>query len=691
MTTESSRPTADPAAPSDRLDSWKEIAAYLKRDVTTVRRWEKREGLPVHRHQHAHRDSIYAFTAEIDAWWQGRRNQLATNGVSNGAVNGSTNGSASGQPRRNWMPVVAAASFLSVFAVAAALVLGGRGVSVSADEFRFPLAPADHASFGTLAVSPDGRHIAFTATSAEGTTLLWLRPLNDVNARPLLDTNGAAFPFWSPTSDAVGFFADGKLWTMSIAGGIPRVIAEAPEGRGASWNRDATIVFAPTREGPLYRVADTGGPTRPVTTVLSPGERGHLWPEFLPDGVHFVYLADSAQRDHHNVFVGALDGQPPKHVMRLTSNVVYSSRTGHLLFERERQLMAQAFDVRRLTLSGEPFRVAGEVLQQWGLDHKTDVSVSTTGIVAYRAMRTAGDARLVWRDREQRDSVLLDAPAEYNEPTLSPDESRIAIDIFDRELSKRFGFGPIGVTSDIWIVDRSTGKRSQFTSDPGAEFDPVWSPDGQRIVYSSNRNGTLDLFIKDVNAASPGELYFGSPLDKHAQAWSPDGRFIIFRSYALETRSDLWLLPTTPRAVATKLLESALSEDNARISPDGRWFVYSQYVGERSEVYVQKFPVPGPERWQISTGGGGDAQWSRDGRELFYLADDRSLMAVPVTTGATFTHGKPVALFDTGMTSTWNASRNHFDVTRDGTFLLMAPVVDDRAAPFTIVLNWAPK
>ena len=679
---------SDVASPRVRLDSWKEIAAYLKRDVTTVRRWEKREGLPVHRHLHERRDSVYAYLTEIDVWWQGRRNHLGGNGSAerlaldaSEAVRSSAIAARTPFRRQPWLPWTLAV----VFAIAAlvASVFSARTRNESA-QFRFPILPPANTGVGTMSVSPDGRTVIFTGTTADGTTRLWVRRLDSLTATSIPETDDATLPFWAPDSEAVGFFAAGKLWTIAVAGGPPQVVANAPSGRGGTWNRDGTIVFAPDRDGPLFSVPESGGSPLPVT-ALGANERGHLWPEFLPDGQHFLYLADSLAPEHHHLSVGDLFTRQSRHLFGLASNAVYAPE-GYLLFERDRKLVAQPFDAAGLKVSGDPVTLAEHVVQQWNLEHKTDVSVSSTGLLVFRTMG-GFDTQLVWRDGSEQRSAFVRTTAGYSEPVFSPDQTRVAVDIFHLQPSRRFGFGSAHITSDIWILDRATAEATPFTSEPGAEFDPAWSPDGRRIAYSSNRRGTLDLFQKNADGTGVEELLLTSPLWKHAQTWSPDGRFLVFVTVDPKTRFDIWLLPMTGERTPQPLVCTDASEQQVQISPNGRWFAYTSNESGRSEVYVQAFPSP-TQRWQISTAGGGDARWSADGRQLFYIAEDRQLMSVPVKSGDAFEQGSAVPLFDTGMNPHWGTSRNHYDVTRDGRFLMMVPVADDRTHPFNITLNW---
>jgi eukaryotic-like serine/threonine-protein kinase len=680
---------AQASVTSTRLDSWKEIAAHLKRDVTTVRRWEKREGLPVHRHRHEHRESVYAFASELDQWWTNRRSALSNNGhTEDPAPNG-----AEAPPRRRPLrtPLIAAAIGVAVGTVVVLLlqtISSRNGTTEDEAEYRFAIFPPDQTSFGSVALSPNGRHIVFTALTRDGVSVLFVRALDALTPKALPGTEGARFPFWSPSSDEVGFFANGQLLAIALAGAAPRIVCEAPSGRGGSWNRRGVIVFTPDREGVLARVPAVGGQATPTST-LGPGERGHLWPAFLPDGNHFLYLADSSQPEPHNLFVGALNSTERTKLFPLVSSAEYAD--GHLFFARNRQLVAMPFDADRVAVAGEPVVVGNDVLQQWATDHKADFSVSENGVIIFRSLR-GPDTQLVWRDRNEGQSVFTATPAQYAEPTLSPDERHVAVDVFDPHPSKRYGYGTASVTSDIWLMNRQTGAASRMTFDPGAEFDPIWSPDGRRVAYSSNRNGTLDLYQRRIDSTEGEELLLASAEAKHAQAWSPDGRWIVFATYNTTTRGDLWLLPLAvgrDRA-PVPLVQTEANEEQAQISPDGRWLAYTADGTGRDEVYVRPFPQPAGQ-WQVSARGGGDPRWRGDSKELFYLAADRRLIGVAVKGGATFEHGDPTPLFDTGMQPHWGEARNHYEVSRDGQrFLVMTPVADDRLSPFTILLNWSP-
>jgi Tol biopolymer transport system component len=314
--------------------------------------------------------------------------------------------------------------------------------------------------------------------------------------------------------------------------------------------------------------------------------------------------------------------------------------------------------------------------------------VSENGVLAYRA-RQSPASRLVWRDRVHPRLALIDAPAEYTEPALSPDEHRLAVALFDPNPSKRFGYGVAAVRSDIWMVDRHTGVKSQLTTDPGADWGPVWSPDGRRLVFSSNRRGALELFMRDLTSGRGDDVPLASEgLNPVAQSWSRDGGLHVYAAFEPARRMDLWLLPMAGDRIPAPLLRTEASEYQGQISPDGRWIAYTSDASGQDEVYVRRFPSPGEQAWKVSISGGGDPRWRGDGRELFYIAADRRLMAVTVRTAAAFEHDSAVPLFDTGVPPGWYEARNLYDVSRDGSFLFMAPVEDDRSLPLTMVINW---
>ena len=674
----------DAAPAGSRLDSWKEIAAYLHRDVTTVRRWEKRERLPVHRHVHDKLGTVYAFKSEIDEWWLGRGNHV---GESDGNPRAdederspisltTDNGPTRGRDRLAW--VLAATFFAIAVILTVALIMTHYRTAVDQAEYRFSIPPPERGALGTFAVSPDGRHLSFTASGADGIVRLWVRPLDSVEGQPLAGTENAAFPFWSPDSRFIGFFAGGKLKKVAASGGAPRTVCDAADGRGGTWNQDDVILFAPGREGALHRVAAAGGLPSAVTTVDRPRHRGHLWPEFLPDGRHFLFLADSVNGEHHVVHVGALDTNDTKPLLQARSNAVYAP-DGFLLFARDGALVAQRFDLKKLELTDELTVITDGVVQLYGLDHKGDFSTSNTGVLAFRdgASRLK---QLTWIDRRGEPLGHVGEPADYAEPVLSPDGTRVAVSVFD-PTSKDWA-------SDIWLLDVSSGARTRLTFDRAADFEPVWSPDGDYIAFASNRGGTLDLYRRSVSGSGPDELLLTSDTAKHSEAWSPDGRFLTYSSLEPKTKYDVWLLPLVGEQKPQPFLHSQFSEGQSQISPDGRWIAYTSFESNRMEVYVRAFPA-GAGQWQVSTSGGGDPRWRRDGKELFYIAANGILMTVAVESGRVFTPGIPQPLFDTKINHLWDDARNHYDVSLDGQRFLVATPIDNLGSlPLTVVVNW---
>lgn len=567
---------------------------------------------------------------------------------------------------------------LAVIAIAILSVSDSRTV-LDGPEYRFSMSSPDRGTLGTVAVSPDGRHISFTASGADGTTRLWVRRLDSVAAQALAATEEATFPFWSPDSRFIGFFTRGKLMRIPASGGAaPETVCDAYDGRGGTWNQDDVILFAPGREHPLHRVAASGGIASPVTTVDRPRHKGHLWPEFLPDGRHFLYLADSVETANHAIYVGALDTTEAKPLVHAQSNAIYA-RDEVLLFAREGALVSQRIDMRTLQLTGEPTIIADRVLQQYGLDHKGDFSASRTGVLAFRSGGSLLK-RLVWINRRGQHVGYLGEPASYADPVISPGGSQVAVSVFDP--SSRVW------ASDIWVFDVATGTRSRLTFDMAADFEPVWSADGTHVIFASNRGGTLNLYRKHVSGSGPDELLLESDSSKHSEACSPDGRFLTYSSLESKTKYDVWVLPLFGDRTPVPFLQSEFSEGQSQISPNGRWVAYTSYETGRMEVYVRPFPT-GDGKWQLSSTGGADPRWRRDGKELFYIATNRTLMAVAVEATSVFKSGVPQPLFDTQVNHLWDDARNHYDVSTDGnSFLLATPVETFSSLPFTAVVNW---
>lgn len=569
----------------------------------------------------------------------------------------------------------------TVLLATAALILGVVGTLVSTrsdrpGKIQSSLLPPEKFVFhtGNMALSPDGHRIAFVTVNPAGARGLWVRALDSSSAQPLPGTEGACDPFWSPDGRFLGFFAGGKLKKIDASGGAPQTLADAPSGLGGSWNRDGLILFAPTAQDPIHQVSSSGGASSPVTERAgSPVEISHRWPFFLPDGRHFLYLAQSAQKEKSGIYVGSLQSRERKLLVNADSKVAYSL-PGFLLYCRERTLLAQPFDPTGLRLSGEAFPV-GEKVQYLFNEASAAFSVSLNGVLAYQTGAAVGQSQLVWFDRSGKQLQTVGSPADYTEPRLSRDGQRVAVAISDSQ-----------GRADLWLVELASGTPTRFTSDPARDFAAVWSPDDSRLVFCSVRKGPADIYQKVSEGTGADGPLLASDAYKIPNDWSPDGRFIAFQRVDPKTKTklDLWVFSLSDRK-ATLFLQTAANERSARFSPDGRWVAYGSDESGEDEVYVQPFPGPG-RRWRVSTAGGRHPTWRGDGKELIYLEPPNKLMAVEVRTEAAFAAGLPKLLFEPRMKP---LVQRQFDVSSDGNrFLINLVGPEEASAPLTLVQNW---
>ena len=532
----------------------------------------------------------------------------------------------------------------------------------------------------SFALSPDGRQLAFVANGEKGSQL-WLRPLDQVKAHPLAGTEGASFPFWAPDGRALGFFADSKLKRIDLSGVAPQVLADAPIGRGGTWNPDGVIVFAPSVADPLMRVAATGGSVTPVTR-LAAGQNSHRWPQFLPDGRRFLFLMTTGQPETHGVYVGSLSGGEPARVMSAETAAAYAT-PGYLLLVFRGVLAAYAFDAVRATVAGEPIPVSQAVGTDDGA-FRSAFSVSAAGVLAHRA--SAGSRQLVWVDRTGKILGGVDSPAENvpANPELAPDGQRVAVG--------RAVQGNV----DVWLIEVGRGVPSRFTFDVATDNAPLWSPDGSQVVFRSTRKGVYDLFLKPARGTGDEQPLLVTPQNKSPLDWSRDGRFLLYSTQDPKTGSDLWVLPMTGERKPFPVVQTSFDEMQGQFSPDGRWLAYASNESGRYEIYIRTFP-DASGKWQVSAVGGVQPRWRRDGHELFYVTPDSRLMALPIgLSQATHTLevGAPVALFPTRLATGGNLAnagtlaRAQYAVASDGRFLMNIAVDESSASPITIVQNW---
>ena len=562
----------------------------------------------------------------------------------------------------NWERIVWAAGLLLALAV-----LGwnyGRRAPGAVHILRSSLLPPSGSSYEAhnFAVSPDGARLAFVALDRAGKSTLWLRSLSVSNAQEFSDTVGAMYPFWSPDSRRVGFFAGGQLRVLDPENGAVKILCNATTGRGGTWNRAGSIVFAPFIIGPLYRVSDGGGEPTPVTKTAREGSgEAHRWPLFLPDGNHFLYLVDwngPADTKPNGIYAGSLDDSQSRLVSaEVLSNIAFAS--GRLLFVRDHSLMAQAFDPARLELSGaaEPV-VDQELLTDRGFLH-SGFSISQNGLLVFQS-EADSSSRLIWFDHAGKELGQLPALG-LGYPRVSPDGRKLLVSSDDARNGKYI----------LRVYDLERNISTPIT-DGGSEEEATWSPDGKKIAFVSEAGNTSYLYDVPADGSSPPEPLVKGARMRHLD-WSPDGHISFLN---LERKPALSIYSLVDHQVT----EFASTAAEARFSPDGKWIAYTGSV----DIDVQPFPGPGG-RIQISSAGGAQAVWSRDGREITYITLDRKLMSVafdPVKKSAS----TPRVLFQTRIIAPTYIS-TQYDVSPDGKFVINS-LVSDNSSPLTMLVNW---
>jgi eukaryotic-like serine/threonine-protein kinase len=563
--------------------------------------------------------------------------------------------------------------------------------STSAGLLRFTVYPPEKTLFASqrnttvacpqFALSPDGRMLAFVASSAGGRPTLSVRALDDIRALPLPGTEDASLPFWSPDSRWIGFFAEGKLQKIAAGGGAAQAIASVADPRGGSWGSADTILFGNGATA-ISRVSSAGGTVTSATLLDAARQEGsHRWPQFLPDGRHFLYNMRGGTVEQNGVYVGALDGKTKKFLVQGFTNAAYFP-PGYLFFLNGDTLLGQAFHADTLELSGQPFAVAERVGHtSTGLGA---FSVSGGSAFAYsRLLSEAGS--LTWVERTGNVLGSVGPEGDYVDFRLSPNQSRLATSLLD----------PKTGAVDIWLMDLARGSTAPFTFGPAITGSPVWSPDGARIVFRSNRKGGLNEFYgKSAGGGGKEEMVLPQEVVRATGAqtvnqipwdWSPDGKYLLF-SLIGGSALDLWLLPLTGDPKPVSFLAAPGDQVHGNFSPDGRLVAYSSNESGRFEIHVQTFPLS-DRQWTVSNNGGYEPRWRADGREMYYLSEDRKLMAVPVGQGPSFR--TPQALFQTRVTPGVNQFRTHYVPSRDGQrFLVNTQSGDPSPTPITVVLNW---
>jgi Tol biopolymer transport system component len=568
--------------------------------------------------------------------------------------------------RLSW--IVAAAVSIAALALAA-LHFSEKPADTYPVRFDQPLPPkVDLQFFDMPAISPDGRMFVISGTASDGKSGLWLRRMDSPQFTALPAAANMRTPFWSPDSRFIAYLSEGKLFKVDAAGGPAQFVANLlPASSGGSWNRDGVILIG-RWNGPVYQVSAGGGEPVPVLALdHSRHETGQFWPQFLPDGRHFIYASMNAEPGKGGIYVSSIDKKESRQLLPQESNTAFVT-PGYLLFGRGSTLMAQRFDPGKLKLAGDP-QVVADPVGRLTLVPVSLFSASSNGALIYRS-DSSPNTQLAWYDRTGRRLQSLGEPKPYKQGNLSPDEKRFLVQITDSEKG----------TDDIWLLDLSTGILSRLTSEPHSEDTPIWSPDGRDVVFSSNRSGPQALYRKVVGGGDEQPILPAAESNYPAE-YLKDGSLLFMN----RDGKSFFRLPPGPGAKPETLLKSEYSKDEPRVSPDGHWVAYNTNESGRWEVYVATFPAF-TERRQVSSNGGVQGYWRKDGKELFYLTLDGIMMSMPVKPGPALETGIPQTLFQTRIRVT--ATSDQFAVNGDGQRFLLIESIENEVKPLTVILNW---
>jgi eukaryotic-like serine/threonine-protein kinase len=536
---------------------------------------------------------------------------------------------------------------------------------------------------GPPVLSADGTRLAFVAVNNKGSSQVWVRPLGKLLAEPLIGTEGAVFPFWSPDGRWIGFFADGKLMKISADGGSAVILCGAPSGRGGSWSRDGVIIFAPSTHSGIYKVLDSGGTPTQITTVDTSIHTTHRWPKFLPDGSHFIYMAASHFRDasHNGVYRSAVDGKGNELLIATDADATYAS--GYLFFLRKNKLMAQPFDAQRGQLNGTPRPTVERVLFDPSI-WKAVFDASETGAMVYQLGDTVTGTQLAWFDRSGKNLGPIGEPGFQFEPRLSPDGRKLAAGIAD------------GGYSHLGVYELARGTRIQVTFGKYDNGSAVWTADGTQLLFAGKRQH-YGIYQVDSNGAAPERLILDTGVDAWPVDLSPNGRFLLFgQGIAIgRAQSQLWVYPMNGKSSPHRLLAGDALESDGQFSPDGHWVAYASNQSGRNEVYLVALHLPtdsdqkaipvSNSKVQISFSGGRLPRWRHDGKELFYVAGDNTLTAVPITISESgLSTGAPHSLFHISPNSTGFS----YQVSPEGARFIITTLAAERDAYITLVENW---
>jgi len=605
--------------------------------------------------------------------WQSARDVLAE--LKWTAESGSqvaASGSAAGRAvtRREWFGWTCAAVAMLVALGLAAVHF--REKPAEASLMRFTVSPPEKMLLewaDAPVVSPDGRRYVFSGI-LDGRRQLWLRSLDSAVAQPVAGSDDAFLPFWSPDSRFIAFFSGKKLKKTDPSVGLPKVLCDAPSfPGGGAWGKSGVILFV-GESGMLQRVSAESGEPRPVHEGGKAGlETGQAWPDFLPDGRHFLYLALDRDAARTGICLASLDSEERRLLIPAASSAKYAA-PGFLIYSHEETLLAQRFDARSGRLAGEPFSIA-EHVGRMTVAQGVQFSVSENGVLAYRIASGPVASQLAWYSRDGKRLAPVGEPGPFGGIVLSPDDKRLAVERTDSRLG----------TEDLWTLELGSGVFSRLTFDASDDTDPVWSPDGRQLLFASNRKDTFQIYRKTLGGGDE-ELVFASQEDQFPKAWSKDGRSAVVIN---ESGKSFYELPLAGERKPHTILQSEFNKDGPHISPDGHWVAYTSIESGRWEVYIAQFPSLSEKR-QVSSNSGSQALWRKDAKELFYLTMDGKLMVVEVRGGVTLETGPPKTLFQTPLRIT--ATDSQYCVTGDGKRFIFREPASESVTPFSVVLNW---
>ena len=541
-----------------------------------------------------------------------------------------------------------------------------------------------------FAISPDGTKFVFIVAESNEKDQLWLRPFASVEARPISGTEGARLPFWSPDGQYIAFASRSRIVKVPLSGTTPQFICDlSSEFRGGEWLKDGTIIFATANSG-LSRVSADGGQPKLITQLNTSDSRGHAWPSMLPDQKHFLFLNDSSNLEKRALFMGTLDSNEVSMILKTPFMGRYLD-PGYLMYVQGSSLVAQRFKVKPPHLSGNPVRIADAQLPMNLLRSAVPYTSSANGVITYSVAGVFQKTQLAWFDRSGKPLGTVGPVGSDVSVTLSPNDSKAVI-TSPSEIGRSMGRAEIPV--NIWVVDLARGLRTRVTFDQSiSDENPIWSPDGRFLIFAVHRHGAQAKIYRKVSSGEgEAEPVLEGDSNEHPIDWSADGKYLLVHRANDTSGLDLMYLPLSENPKPQLFLATQFQEAQGQFSPNGRWVAYTSGESGREEVYVKPFPS-GEGKWQISSGGS-EPRWRADGKELFYLSTDGSLMVVEVNAENTFETSPPVTLFKSNLSYQdldFYGGAHRYDVTRDGQrFLVNTIVVPATPTSLNVIVNWNP-